>query len=308
MTNKPAIEEGKPALATERLNPKNDYLFRRLFGEEAGKRLLISLLNAVLGRSGSQRIADVAIIGETQLGGEWIGDKEVVLDILCKTDRGDTINVEMQIRRFPVMEKRSLYYAAQMMVGAIHRGESYADLKRVIGINILDHRYLPLVKYHSTFHLYEDEEKMCLLTDALELHYIECPKFQEVAFHIDDPLHRWLRFLEQDVTPEQLQELMEVDEMIREAEDRLNQLASDEVTRRLYEMREKALHDRATWLEDAMNEGMEQGIKRGIEQGIEQGVEQTALRMLARGFTTDDIAEATGMDLQRIESLRRSRG
>ncbi|THF78800.1 Rpn family recombination-promoting nuclease/putative transposase [Cohnella fermenti] len=308
MTNEPAIDEGKPALAAERLNPKNDYLFRRLFGEEAGKCLLISLLNAVLGRSGSQRIADVVIIGETQLGGEWIGDKEVVLDILCKTDRGDSINVEMQIRRFPVMEKRSLYYAAQMMVDSIHRGEAYADLKRVVSINILDHRYLPLARYHSTFHLYEDEEKHYLLTDALELHYIECPKFQEVAFDIDDPLHRWLRFLEQDVTPEQLEELMEVDEMIREAEDRLNQLASDEVTRRLYQMREKALHDRATWLEDATNEGIERGIEQGIEQGIETRDKQIVLRMLARGFTADDIAEATGIDLQRIESLRRSRG
>jgi len=302
MGKESANDEGKPALATERLNPKNDYLFRRLFGEEAGKRLLISLLNAVLGRGGGQRITDVVMIGDTHLGGEWIGDKEVVLDILCNTDRGDTINVEMQIRRFSVMEKRSLYYAAQMMVGAIHRGESYAGLKRVIGINILDHRYLPFAKYHSTFHLYEDEEERCLLTDALELHYIECPKFQEVAFHIDDPLHRWLKFLEQDVTPEQLQELMEVDEMIREAEDRLNELAGDEVTRRLYEMREKALHDRASWLEDATNEGMEKGIK----QGIEQGVEQTAKRMLAKGFAVGDIVEATGIDLQRIESLRRS--
>ncbi|WP_168735636.1 PD-(D/E)XK nuclease family transposase [Cohnella fermenti] len=118
---------------------------------------------------------------------------------------------------------------------------------------------------------------------------------KEVVFDIDDPLHRWLRFLEQDVTPEQLQELMEVDEMIGEAEDRLNQLASDEVTRRLYRMREKALHDRATWLQDATNDG------------IERGVEQTAIRMLVRGFTADDIAEATGIDLQRIESLRRSR-
>jgi|GEM_PF-1439148 len=91
--------------------------------------------------------------------------------------------------------------------------------------------------------------------------------------------------------------------MIKEAEDRLNELASDEVTRRLYEMREKALHDRATWLEDATNEG----IEKGIEQGMEQRDKQIVLRMLAKGFAVDDIAEATGIDLQRIESIRRSR-
>lgn len=96
--------------------------------------------------------------------------------------------------------------------------------------------------------------------------------------------------------------------MIKEAEARLNYLASDEQTRRLYAIREKALHDRASWLEDAKNEGLEKGREAGIKEGIEKGIErrdrEIVLRMLAKGFTVDDVCEATGLDEQRIEALR----
>jgi len=107
-----------------------------------------------------------------------------------------------------------------------------------------------------------------------------------------------------------------VDEVIKEAEARLNYLASDEQTRRLYAIRERALHDRASWLEDALNEGMEkgreaglvEGIEKGIEQGIEKGIEQRdkqiVMRMLEKGYTITDINEATGIDAQYIELLR----
>ncbi|MFC5404055.1 PD-(D/E)XK nuclease family transposase [Cohnella soli] len=70
----------------ERLNPKNDFLFKRLFGEDEGKPLLIGLLNAVLRRGKKQSITDVTIVDNTHLGRELVDDKEVVLDILCEVD------------------------------------------------------------------------------------------------------------------------------------------------------------------------------------------------------------------------------
>jgi len=311
MKKEPTAIDGTIAIAG-RLNPKNDFLFKRLFGEEAGKPLLISLLNAVLRRSGQQRITDITIVEDTHLGSELLGDKEIVLDILCEIDGREMVNVEMQVRRFARMDYRSLYYLAHMLADVIRQGQPYSKLKRTIGVHILDHHYLPLPKYHNTFHLYEDENRECLLTDLLELHFIECPKFQKLAFDLADPLHRWLRFLDRSATAEQLKELMEVDEMIKEAEARLNYLAGDEQTRRLYAIREKALHDRASWLEDALNEGMEKGKKAGLKEGIEQGIEQgiaqrdrqIVRRMLAKGFPIADIHEATGLDLRQIESLR----
>jgi len=313
MANIHAIALDADSLLAGRLNPKNDFLFKRLFGEKEGKQLLISLLNAILRRGGKQQITDISIADDTHLGSELIGDKEIVLDLLCEIDGSEKVNVEMQVRRFTRMDHRSLYYLATMLADVIDKGGSYSNLKRTIGVNILDHNYLSLPKFHNTFHLYEDEDRHYLLTDILEIHFIECPKFKSIAFDIQDPLHRWLRFLDQKTTDEQLKELMEVDDMIKEAEARLNYLASDERTRRLYAIREKALHDRASWLEDALNEGIgkgrEAGLKEGMEKGIEKGIEQRdrqiVLRMLAKGFAVDDISEATGLDAQQIESLRR---
>ncbi|MFC5406139.1 PD-(D/E)XK nuclease family transposase [Cohnella soli] len=92
-----------------RLNPKNYFLFGRLFGEEAGKPLLISLLNAVLRRGGKQAITDVTIVDDTRLGRELIEDKEVVLDILCKVDGEEQVNVEMQVRWFARMDYRTFW-------------------------------------------------------------------------------------------------------------------------------------------------------------------------------------------------------
>uniref|UniRef100_UPI00157FC995 PD-(D/E)XK nuclease family transposase n=1 Tax=Paenibacillus koleovorans TaxID=121608 RepID=UPI00157FC995 len=144
---------------------------------------------------------------------------------------------------------------------------------------------------HSIFHLYEDEQRHYKLTDVLELHMLECSKFRLIPFDIHDPLHRWLRFLEQQTTPEQLEELMKMDETIKIAEARLAYLASDEVLRRHYEAREKALHDRATLLEEheedlqeARKEAIQQGLKQGIEQGIERGIEQGIERGIEQGI------------------------
>lgn len=175
MTHDVALSEKK---LLERPNPKNDFLFKRLFGEEEGKPLLISLLNAVLRPSGKPSITSVSIVDEARLEREMADDKEAVLDILCEVDDGqEQVNVEMQIRRFERMDYRSLFYTAKMFVSSIRQGQPYFDLKKTIGINILDHHYLPLDSYHSTFHLYEDEQRHYMLTDILELHFIECPKF-----------------------------------------------------------------------------------------------------------------------------------
>lgn len=156
-------------LLAGRLNPKNDFLFKRLFGEEEGKPLLISLLNAVLRRGDQRRITGVSIADDTHLGREMMGDKEIVFDILCEIDGREKVDVEMQVRRFARMDYRSLYDLATMLADAIHRGATYSNLKRSIGVHLLDHEYFPLPKFHNTFHLYEDEDRVRYSRSAASL-------------------------------------------------------------------------------------------------------------------------------------------
>ncbi|RJG21992.1 hypothetical protein DQX05_19230 [Paenibacillus thiaminolyticus] len=130
------------------------------------------------------------------------------------------------------------------------------------------------------------------------------PKFRQLPFDLHDPLHRWLRFLEQKATAEQLEELMMLDKVFKEAEDRLARLASDAETRRRYALREKASHDHASLLQDARTAGFQEGIDQGIEQGFEQGIYQTALNMLREGLETTFISRITGLDAAQLERVK----
>lgn len=270
------------------------FFLQKLFSEEEGKPLLISLLNAIMRRNGEQEINGVTIIENKVLTPELIDNKESSLDVLCETDANEKINVEMQVQRVKRMDYRSLYYITKLFTLGIRSGEDYSELKRTVGINMLDHHYLPLEKFHHTFHLYEDEHREYLLTDVLEWHFLEFPKFREIKFDINDPLHRWMQFLEQQTTHQQLEEMMKVDDTIRIAEERLSNLASDEETRLRYEAREKALHDRASWLKDAHEEGMEKGMVKSA----------TAVKLLMEGTDLSEIAENTGLTIDEIEKIK----
>ncbi|BFH16158.1 Rpn family recombination-promoting nuclease/putative transposase [Paenibacillus melissococcoides] len=123
---------------TERLNPKNDFLFKRLFGEEEGKPLLISLLNAILRRDGVRQITDVSILEDTKLARELVEDKEAVLDILCEVDGREKVNVEMQVRRFVRMDYRSLFYVGKLLTESLHYG-----IRCIAGCGFWNRRRLP---------------------------------------------------------------------------------------------------------------------------------------------------------------------
>ena len=98
--------------------------------------------------------------------------------------------------------------------------------------------------------------------------------------------------------------LEEKDAKIKKATKVLNLLSSDPETVRLSELREKAVWDEASRLRGARAEGMEQGIRQGIEQGIEQGKIKVARRMLAKGSSTEDIADVTGLTVEEVCKLQ----
>ncbi|SFB56232.1 conserved hypothetical protein (putative transposase or invertase) [Cohnella sp. OV330] len=129
----------------------------------------------------------------------------------------------------------------------------------------------------------------------IELHFIECPKFRAGPYRREDPLHRWLRFLDERTTPEQLEELIEMDPTIRNAEERLSYLSEDDMTRMLYEAREKAQRDRISFIKDAREEGW--------EEGREAGIVEVARRMLNEGADVALVSRLTGMPTESVRTL-----
>ena len=102
------------------------------------------------------------------------------------------------------MDKRTLFYWSRIYSRSIVKGEDYSNLNKVITINILDFNYIELEKYHTTFTLRESDNTEYKLTDVLELHFIEMPKFKKIGNKNleEDKLQRWMMFLRNDISKE----------------------------------------------------------------------------------------------------------
>ena len=305
----------------KRFKPQNDFIFKRLFGEAETKDLLIHLLNAIFLESGGKPIVDLTIIENKELTKELIDDKTGRLDIRAETIENEQINVEVQVAEQKHMEKRSLFYLGKMFVESIKAGEQYENLKKTITINLLNFSFLQTERYHSSFHLYEDRDKTQMLTDIIEIHFIEYPKFRKITKDLQNPLHRWLLFLEEKLAEDQLEELIGMDPVIKKAEDRLEWLSGDEETIRLYEAREFSKYERnsiissakQTGREEGMQEGLQEGLKEGLKEGMKTGIKEgerkaakeIAQNLLSMGIDPAKVAQATGLSQQEVEQLSR---
>lgn len=154
---------------------KIDYAFKQLFGIEKNKEITIVFLNAILQRTGSDRIVDISF-SNVEAGREYEEDKQSRLDLLVVTDAGESINIEMQFTNQYNMVKRSIYYWAGIYRPQLKKRMTYKELGTVIAINIINFNLFDQTdRFHTTYHLYEDMEKF-KLTDVMEFHFIEMTK------------------------------------------------------------------------------------------------------------------------------------
>ncbi|MDR1288575.1 MAG: Rpn family recombination-promoting nuclease/putative transposase, partial [Treponema sp.] len=206
-------------MTTERLNPLNDYLFRKVMGEKGDEEQLLSFLNAVLKREGKNKLVSIEIIENRNLTAEIIGDKTSILDVRSKTGDGTRINVEVQLRNLGNMDKRSLFYWSREYSKGLEAGREYQELPAVIAVNIIDFELMPDTDYHSSFHLWEDTRKGVMLTDALEIHFVEMAKFRKVKEKDikNDALQRWLAYLDRESSEGLVEEVMRMDRGIQRA-------------------------------------------------------------------------------------------
>lgn len=275
----------------ERLNPLNDYIFKRLMGEEESKENLIAFLNAVLNSNDQKKLVSLELLdNNTELIKEMISDKTGRLDVKARTADGMQIDIEVQLNNQYNMDKRTLFYWGKLFLEGIKQGEDYIKLTKVITVNILDFDFLDIAKFHSIYHLWEDGEEDYLLTDLIEVHFIELPKFKRFTQKDlrGNPLHRWLKFFDKMLSEEELKELMVMDSAIERAEKKLEYLSSDEETLALYRAREDSAHERANLIYTGK-------MERTIE---------VAKKMMAENLSEDIIVKITGLPVEQIRKIK----
>lgn len=274
----------------ERLKPLNDFIFKKLFGEKGDEPVLIAFLNAVLQKTRKEEIKEIVIKDNKELTKELINDKTGRIDVRATTVKGEEIDIEVQIKDQNNMDKRTLFYWSKLYLEGIKKGSDYKELNKVITINLLDFEYLETKQYHSSFHLWEDEQKDYMLTDLVEIHFIELPKFralQNKDFK-ESSLQRWLAFLEKDINKNMLEELMNMEPAIKMAEEKLDYLSSDPYTIELYKAREDSEHEKANF----------------FSSGRDAERLEIAKRMLDAETDVDFIMQMTGLMKEEVEKLR----
>ena len=272
-----------------RLNPLNDYIFQKLLGEKGDEEQLLSFLNAVLRRAGRDTLVSVEILDGKVLTAEVIGDKTSILDILALTDNNTRVNIEVQLRNLGNMDRRSLFYWSRDYSKGIEAGQDYILLPNVIAINIVNFDFIPLEDFHTTYHLWEDNHRH-MLTDALEIHFIEVPKFKRLADKdiANNPLHRWLTYFDKNTPENILKEVLNMDTAIKKADEKMAFISNDKETLRLYHLREMAMSD---WTS-------------GINNAKRQAAEQIAENALKEGSTIDFVNKITGLDIEKIKKIQ----
>ncbi len=263
------------------LPPKNDFVFKRLFGDVHNTDILLAFLNAVLVDTHEAPLKSIELVNPF-LDKQREDDKLAVLDILVRSADQELVDLEIQVLNQRNMEKRTLFYWAELYARQMVKGKPYTSLHRAITINILDFAYLPTKQAHSLYQMRELLTNHLLSSDA-EIHFFELPKLEKMAPATQTPLAWWGLFL-RGIQANQAEVFRMYDPMMKKAVDVLEQLSQDEETHILFEARQKAIHDEVSRLEDAVALGKEEGEALGRIKGKEEGIVQSIRQLWRKRF------------------------
>ena len=283
-------------MCTQLFDPKVDYIFKNIFGNENHPKILISFLNACI--KPKSPITSVKI-KNTELTKEYIEESFSRLDVLATTQDGEIVNIEMQRADEKNMVKRSLYYWSKIFSSAYQGKGRYSSLPRTICINVLDFNLLDEEHFHNTYIL-KNKENNNLLTDTLELHFVEIPKMKEIDQN--DMLSLWTAFLN-DPNNEKLIELEAKYEELHEAKVELARLSRDPKEAEKYRMRENAINERRNFFLETLDKGLKEGREKGLKEGEKRKAIEIA-KSLLDVLDIKTIALKTGLSVDEINKLK----
>jgi len=172
-------------------------------------------------------------------------------------------------------------------------------LPDVIAINIIDFEYINTRSFHSCFRLRDDNEREVILTNSLEIHFINMVKYRKTRGKLNDPLNWWLTWFDRGSTPELLEEVVKMDSAIQTANEQLLYVTGDEDAQRAYLVRFRAMCD----LTSIQNTSHRKGMEEGLAQGMAKDKLEVAGKALAKGLSVERIHDITGLDIETIRNL-----
>lgn len=293
MAKKQRIKQEKP----EKMRLTVDYVFKRVFGRNGNEGILKDFLESIL----DIEIKDITI-QNPEIPKNMKDSKIGILDVRAEINGKEIIEVEMQVQNQYNIDKRSPIYITKIYSDQLKEGDSYVKVKKVAVINILNFNYYERNSYHSVgrmkFENSKENEKVDMgyileeqyVTDDLEMHFIELPKFRKKNPDISSKLDQWLWLICGE--EEKIKMAKNENEKIKEAKSELEKLEMSAEDRELYELRLKAIRDEINIRES------------GYIDGQNEEKTKIAKNMLKENMSIEVISKLTGLSQEEIEKLK----
>ena len=294
------------------INPFTDIGFKRIFGQEFSKPLLLDFLNNLL--VGERKIENITFL-DKEMPRDIEGERSIIYDVLCETETGEKIIVEMQNQRQPFFKQRSIFYASEAISRQARKGREWRfDIKAVYLIAFLNFTLEDIVTTFRTDVALLDMRTKEVFSDKIRLIYLQLPYFNKEADECENDFERWIYVLKNMETInrlpwtaksavfKRLEEIAEVRALTKEEQMQYDHALK--VYRDNYNTFQGAI-------EEGMKEGREKGLKEGREKGIKEGREEgradktkeIVQNMKKMGMSIEQIAQACGISVEEAEKL-----
>ncbi len=287
------------------VNPFTDIGFKRIFGQEVSKPLLLDFLNCLL--KGERNITDLQFLDKEQPA-DYRDDRSLIYDIFCLTDTGEKIIVEMQNKEQPHFADRCLYYYSQAVSRQGERGADWDyQIDAVYLVAFVNFNMEGLANNFRTDVVLMNKQRGIPFSDKERFIFLQLPVFKKEADECRDDFERWIYVLKnmeildrmpwaaKDSVFHKLAEIGEVSNMTKD--ERLK-----------YDAALRHYRDTLNVMRSAEDKGRQQGLTEGRQQGLTEGRQQaniqTAKNLLAMGLSVDQIAKATGLNCEEIMKLQ----
>jgi predicted transposase/invertase (TIGR01784 family) len=294
---------------TKFLDPKNDVAFRRIFGSEKNKDILIHFINDVLELKDGEKIKEITFLPTIAVP-EIAAKKQSVVDVLCKDENGVQLIIEMQVSPQEGFEKRAQYYAAKAYSRQLNKGKEegarYIDLKAVIFIAITDNTIFKDKIFYKSDHIILDKESYTHDLKDFSFTFIELPKFKITDINLlTNIIEKWCYFFKNanKTSEADLRKLIGSDLVIERAYEELNQFNWTEEELLTYEQETKRIMDNKAAEDYMLKQAKSEGKAEGKAEGKTEEKVEIAKAMLLDGDTVEKVAKITGLSIDEIQKL-----
>ena len=278
------------------INPFTDVGFKRIFGQELSKPLLLDFLNSLF--EGEKRIVNLTFLDKEQPA-LFEEDRSLIYDIYCETDEGEKIIVEMQNKSQPYFKNRSIYYVSESIARQGERGSSWNyEIDSVYLVAFLNFSPLDFKKQFRTDVVLAEKDTKEQFSDKLRMIYLQLPLFTKEADECENQVERWIYLLKNMETLNRLPWAAQ-SAVFKKLESIADVGGMTRAERLQYDEALKKYRDTISVFEGVRLEGRMEGNAEGrLEEKI-----AIARNLKSMGMSISDVSKATGLSEEGIKVL-----